>query len=141
MNNISNLEIKARYAETDMMGIIHHSVYPVWYEAARTEFIKMAGMTYTELEKGGIMFPLSELNCKYIHPVKYEDVVTVQTRLSKLSFAKIEFSYRVILDGQIMASGSSLHGFVDAKTFRPVSLKKVRPELYEKLQEMTLSEW
>lgn len=141
MNNISNLEIKARYAETDMMGIIHHSVYPVWYEAARTEFIKMAGMTYTELEKGGIMLPLSELNCKYIRPVKYEDVVTVQTRLSKLSFAKIEFSYRVMLDGQIMASGSSLHGFVDAKTFHPVSLKKVRPELYEKLQEMTLSEW
>lgn len=141
MNNISNLELKARYAETDMMGIIHHSVYPVWYEAARTEFIKMAGMTYTELEKGGIMLPLSELNCKYFRPVKYEDVVTVQTRLSKLSFAKIEFSYRVMLDGQIMASGSSLHGFVDAKTFRPVSLKKVRPELYEKLQEMTLSEW
>ena len=141
MNNISNLEIKARYAETDMMGIIHHSVYPVWYEAARTEFIKMAGMTYTELEKGGIMLPLSELNCKYFRPIKYEDVVTVQTRLSKLSFAKIEFSYRVMLDGQIMASGSSLHGFVDAKTFRPVSLKKVRPELYEKLQEMTLSEW
>ena len=141
MKNINELQITARYAETDMMGIIHHSVYPVWYEAARTEFIKMAGMTYTELEKGGIMLPLSELNCKYFRPVKYEDVVTVQTRLSKLSFAKIEFSYRVMLDGQIMASGSSLHGFVDAKTFRPVSLKKVRPELYEKLQEMTLSEW
>ena len=140
MNNINTLEIKARYAETDMMGIIHHSVYPVWYEAARTEFIKMAGLTYTELEKSGIMLPLSELKCKYLRPVKYEDVVTIQTRLSHLSFAKIEFSYRVILNGEVMATGSSLHGFVDANTFRPVSLKKQRPELYEKLQEMVIAE-
>ena len=56
--------IKARYAETDQMGIIHHSVYPVWYETARTEFIKTSGITYSQLEKKGIMLPLSEIGCK-----------------------------------------------------------------------------
>ena len=55
MEKINRLEITARYAETDMMGIIHHSVYPVWFEAARTEFIKMTGITYSELEKQGII--------------------------------------------------------------------------------------
>ncbi len=125
------LEITARYAETDMMGIIHHSVYPVWFEAARTEFIKMTGTSYTELEKKGVMLPLASLECKYIHPVHYEDKVTIETTVRKLSFAKIEFAYRVILDGQVMAEGSTVHGFVSSETFRPLSLKKVMPELFD----------
>ena len=141
MEKINRLEITARYAETDMMGIIHHSVYAVWFEAARTEFIKMTGITYSELEKQGIMLPLSELCCKYILPLHYEDRVIVETRISSMSFAKIEFSYRVMHEGNVTAEGKTLHGFVDSKTFRPVSLKKVRPELYEKLKEAETTDW
>lgn len=141
MEKINKLEITARYAETDMMGIIHHSVYPVWFEAARTEFIRMTGITYTELEKQGIMLPLAELTCKYLKPVHYEDRVTIETRLSKLSFAKIEFSYRVILDGTIMSEGSTLHGFVSSETFRPVNLKKLQPALYSQLSELLTQGW
>ncbi len=132
---IDRLCITARYAETDMMGIIHHSVYPVWFEAARTNYIKSLGVTYSELEREGIMLPLSELNCKYIRPLHYEDEVIIETIISKLSFAKIEFSYRAVFNGDVMAQGSTLHGFVDSKTFRPVNIKKIRPQLYEKLSE------
>ena len=57
----SESKIVARYAETDQMGIVHHSVYPVWYEVARTDFIKQVGMTYTQMEQIGIMLPLVEL--------------------------------------------------------------------------------
>ncbi len=141
MEKIDKLTITARYAETDMMGIIHHSVYPVWFEAARTHFIKSTGMTYSELERRGVMLPLAELSCQYILPIHYEDEVVVETRLSGLSFAKIEFSYRVILDGKTMAQGKTLHGFVDSKTFRPLSIKKVQPELYAKLKETISTEW
>lgn len=141
MEKTDKLTITARYAETDMMGIIHHSVYPVWFEAARTHFIKSTGMTYSELERRGVMLPLAELSCQYILPIHYEDEVVVETRLSGLSFAKIEFSYRVILDGKTMAQGKTLHGFVDSKTFRPLSIKKVQPELYAKLKETISTEW
>ena len=140
MEKINRLEITARYAETDMMRIIHHSVYAVWFEAARTEFIKMTGMSYTELEKNGIMLPLSELSCKYILPLHYEDRVTVETRVTKLTFSRIEFSYRVMLEGIKTAEGKTVHGFVDSSTFRPVSLKKTMPELFEKLSETVTSE-
>lgn len=138
---IDRLCITARYAETDMMGIIHHSVYPVWFEAARTNYIKSLGVTYSELERDGIMLPLSELNCKYIRPLHYEDEVIIETIISKLSFAKIEFSYRAVFDGNVMAKGSTLHGFVDSKTFRPVNIKKIRPQLYEKLSERFSDGW
>lgn len=141
MEKINKLSITARYAETDMMGIIHHSVYPVWFEAARTNFIKSTGITYSELEKQGIMLPLSELSCKYLLPLHYEDEVIVETRVSKLSFAKIEFSYRVLHNGEVTAQGMTVHGFVDSKTFRPVSLKKVKPDLYEILKQTVSTEW
>lgn len=133
MEKKNYLEITARYAETDMMGIIHHSVYPVWYEAARTEFIKMTGISYTELEKEGIMLPLTGLECRYIRPVHYEDRVTIETTVRKLSVSRIEFAYRVLLHGEVMAEGSTSHGFVSSETFRPLNLKKKRPELYELL--------
>ena len=127
------INITARYAETDQMGIIHHSVYPVWFEVARTEFIKTSGITYTQLEKNGVMLPLSELTCKYIYPVHYEDNVTIRVNIEKLSFAKITFGYKVILDGRVMSQGTTTPGFVDSNTFRPVNIKKVMPDFYEKL--------
>jgi len=128
-------QITARYAETDQMGIIHHSVYPIWFEAARTEFIKYSGITYTQLEQQGIMLPLAELTCRYLRPVHYEDRVTIITVTQKLSYAKIVFYYQVMLNGELMAEGTTTHGFVDSKTFRPVNLKKAMPEFYAKLQE------
>lgn len=133
-------KIVARYAETDQMGIIHHSVYPVWYEAARTDFIKYAGITYTQLEKMGVMLPLSELTCRYFRPVHYEDEVTIVTETLSLRAAKITFRYRVILNGELMAEGTTTHGFVSSETFRPVNLKKLMPEFYEKLSESVVAD-
>lgn len=125
--------ITARYAETDQMGIIHHSVYPVWFEVGRTEFIKMAGITYTQLEKDGVMLPLSELTCRYLRPVHYEDRVRLEVTIDKVSYAKIVFRYQVFLDGALMAEGTTTHGFVSSQTFRPVNIKKLMPDFYETL--------
>ena len=125
--------ITARYAETDQMGIIHHSVYPVWFEVGRTDYIKYAGITYTQFEKQGIMLPLTDLECKYISPVHYEDEVIIETFTKKVSFARVTFGYRVLLDGKVMAEGSTTHGFVSSTTFRPLNIKKVMPDFYRQL--------
>ena len=75
--------ITVRYAETDKMGIVHHSAYPIWFEIGRTDFIKQAGMPYSVMEEKGIMTPLTELNCKYYLPAYYEDELTVETRVRR----------------------------------------------------------
>ena len=49
---IAKTKILPRYAETDQMGIIHHSVYAIWYEQARTDFFNQVGIRYDEIEKG-----------------------------------------------------------------------------------------
>ncbi len=134
---ISKTELTVRYAETDQMGIVHHSVYPIWYEAGRTDYIKMFDMTYSQMEEAGVMMPLVNLSCHYGIPARYEDVVVVETRAIKLSAAKMIFYYEVKRksDGVLLGSGTTEHGFVDSKTFKPVNVKKKLPELFAKISE------
>lgn len=134
---ISKTELTVRYAETDQMGIVHHSVYPIWYEAGRTDYIKMFGISYTEMEAAGVMMPLINLTCHYGIPAKYEDVVVVETRATKLSAAKMVLYYEVKRksDGVLLGSGTTEHGFVDSKTFKSINVKKKIPELFAKISE------
>lgn len=127
----SQSKIIARYAETDQMGIVHHSVYPVWFEVARTDFIKQAGMTYSEMEQQGVMLPLAELTCRYFRPAFYEDELMVEVRISRLTPARIEFLYEVSnRDGELLTRGTTMHGWTD-KQLHPVNLRKYRPKIWE----------
>ncbi len=129
---MSHTEVTVRYAETDCMGVVHHSVYPVWFEIARTDFIKEAGMSYADMEKAGIMLPVTGISCRYRLPARYDDTLVITAEVTRLTPARIEFAYTVIKKGEegIIAEGTSSHGFVDSSTFRPLNLKKVMPELY-----------
>ena len=135
-------KITARYAETDRMGIIHHSVYPVWFEVGRTDYIKQCGMSYSEMEKSGVMTPLSELYCKYFKPAYYEDRLLIKTTVSKISAARITFNYQVVNEstGELLCVGSTVHGFVNTNTFRPVNSKKALPEIFEKINNNLVEE-
>jgi len=62
--------IRARYVETDQAGVVHHSVYPIWFEMGRTELLRAAGLAYKDLEAAGIFFVAVELFVKYHRPAK-----------------------------------------------------------------------
>lgn len=137
MAYISETYLTVRYAETDMMGIVHHSRYYPWFEMARTEFVKKTGMTYSEMEKAGVLLPLTETGAKYIYGLKYEDEVMVTCRLTKLSVARCEFEYEVyrLPDKTLASKGITKHGFVD-KDFKPINLKKTNPDIWERLKKL-----
>ncbi len=133
----STSEITVRYAETDCMGVVHHAVYPVWFEIARTDYIKNAAMSYSEMEKQGVMLPVTGISCKYRLPARYDDQLEITARITRLTPARIEFSYICRRKGcdEILTEGTSSHAFVDAKTFRPLNLKKAMPELYSRMEQ------
>ena len=123
-------QIKVKYQETDQMGVAHHSVYPVWYEEARTNFIKSClNISYSDIEKKGILFPLSKLNCKYIKPAQYEDILTIHTFLKNVTPVKLEFEYKIFKDNELINTGYTEHPFV-SKDFKLINLKKQNLELY-----------
>lgn len=131
----SETKVEVRYAETDKMGIVHHSVYPIWYELARTKFIKEIGITYSQMEEMGIMTPLSELYCKYIYPACYEDILTIRVHVSKITPARVVFNYKVYKEGieKPINIGTTTHGWV-GKNLHPINLKKEFPEIYSKIE-------
>jgi acyl-CoA thioester hydrolase len=92
--------LTVRYAETDRMGIVHHSNYPVWFEAGRTQFIKALGISYSEIEGRGFLLPLLELHCKYKGAARYEDEIIVRTTLKEISFTRVTFLYEVFKNGE-----------------------------------------
>ena len=135
---ISESKVVVRYAETDQMGIVHHSVYPIWFELARTDLAKQAGFPYSKMEEVGMMTPLVELHCKYKNPAHYEDELIVTATISNLSPVKVEFYYEVFHknNSKPICTGSTIHALVNSKDFRIVNAKKEFPEIYEILEKI-----
>lgn len=131
---ITETEIQVRYAETDQMGIVHHSNYAVWFEAARTDFFNQLGFKYSDMEDAGILLPLTDLACSYKKPARYEQTVTIRTRIERLTGVRIIFAYEVVaLDsGEVLAAGETRHAWTGAD-LRPLNLKKKKPVVYEAL--------
>lgn len=126
----------ARYAETDQMGIIHHSNYAVWFEAGRTDFLKKAGVTNSSIEERGVILPLYEMNCKFISPAKYEEEIMVVTSLISISRVRVIISYQVLDadNGTLLATGETKHAWTD-KTLKPVNAEKIIPDVYSILMQ------
>lgn len=131
MEKFSETFITVRYAETDMMGIVHHSRYYPWFEAARTDFIKKFGRSYREMEATGILMPLTETHAHYYAGLTYEDEAVVVCRLTEMGTAKCKFEYEVYRksDNKLTTTGYTKHGFVD-RNFRPINLKKTAYDMW-----------
>lgn len=127
---ISTSEIIVRYQETDQMGIVHHSVYPIWYEVARTDFCGKMGLRYSKMEAMGIMTPIYEVHSHYKSPARYDDVLTVQTTVKRLTPYRIEFQYEIYKEDTLIHCGETVHVWVDSKEFKPLNLKKYFPDVY-----------
>lgn len=134
---ISKSFVNVRYVETDKMGIVHHSVYPIWYEIARTDLSKLAGFPYSKMEEIGIMTPLIGLECRYMSPSYYDDTLTITAWVSKLTPARIEFSYEVFRkdNDKPINIGITTHAIVD-KNMKPINTKKLYPDVYQSLEKM-----
>lgn len=99
-----------RYSETDQAGVVHHSVYPIWFEMGRTELLRLNGTAYKDLEAAGIFFVVAQLNIKYLKPAKYDEKLELETTQSAISAVKIEHTYKLTRfpDKATLAEGSSV---------------------------------
>lgn len=101
--------IEVRYAETDQMGVVHHAVYPVWFEQARTEFFRVAGASYAQMEAEGFMSPVLELNVQYKNPTHYGEFVDVETTIERVGSVRFKFNYKVYVEGKLCTTGYTIH--------------------------------
>ena len=112
------IEIRVRYVETDRAGYLHHSCYLVYFEMGRTELLRQMGVTYDECEQRGIFYVVSRIECKFLAPARYDDVLTLTTRVVRTGRARIDHEYELTRDGQMLCRAWSTLACVD-RTGRP----------------------
>jgi len=111
------ITVVPRYAETDKGGVIHHSVYPVWFEMGRTELLRANGVAYRDLEAQGTFFVVAELRVKYRRPAFYDEELFLETTTSDVTPGKVEHTYKLTRrsTGLLLAEGSSVLACVTAE--------------------------
>lgn len=112
--SISTTQLRVRFAETDLMGIVHHSSYLLYFEAGRVEWLRDRGVTYADWAARGVHLPVVEANLVYKSPARFDDLVTVETMLSELRSVSLKYTYRVLRDGQLLAEGFTRLACIDA---------------------------
>jgi acyl-CoA thioester hydrolase len=109
-----NCTVKVRYAETDQMKVLHHSLWPVYWEVARGAFMESLGFPYGELEKDqGIYFPVISMGAEIEAPAYYDDTITLRCRVAELGRVKLRFHYEGWRGDTLLARGHSQHGVID----------------------------
>ena len=124
----ADAEIRVRYAETDQMGVVYHSNYFVWFEIGRVELCRQLGFEYKQMETEDDSFiVVARASCRYKRPARFDDVLTIRTRVADSQRRMIRFTYEIFnqSSGELLATGETLHVICD-RLGRPKSL----PEKY-----------
>lgn len=132
---------KIHYYETDKMAVVHHSNYARILEESRIDMMRYYGLPYEELEAKGYMIPVLELSSRFVESLKFGDTIKVVPKIDKINSFKFYVSY-IIYDEDMTTvkhTATSVHCFLNS-SFKPVSLKKEAPDMYEKLCSMMTEE-
>ncbi|MBJ6362041.1 acyl-CoA thioesterase [Paenibacillus sp. GCM10012307] len=146
--------LRVRYQETDRMQVVFHANYVNWFEIGRTEWVRYAGIPYAAIEEQGMLLPVTELECRFVKPARYDDQIVVCTRMKEFSPLRLAFESQIRLvgetteellglyaepPGELLVEGGTRHVWVD-RNFRPARLDKAAPELYALIQRAALDD-
>lgn len=113
---ISRQFIRVRFGETDLMGIVHHGTYISYFEVGRVEYMRRRGLDYNSWTELGIHLPVVEANVRYRKTARFDELLTIETRLTEMTRVKVRFDYRLLraCSDEIVAEGFTLLACVDA---------------------------
>ena len=101
--------LRVRYDECDPMGLVHHSNYLRYFEIARTELLRASGGRYRDMEAAGQLVVVAHVDCRYRSPARYDDLITIDVEITKVTAAKILHRYRVTRAANESCETTELH--------------------------------
>jgi acyl-CoA thioester hydrolase len=107
------LSIRVRYPEVDAMGYLHHSRYFQYFEMGRVELLRALGHRYADLERAGVFFVVVKVECRYKAPARYDEELTLLTRVVKQTAVRIDHAYELKRDNTVLAEGTTTIACVD----------------------------
>ena len=132
---ITEYTVETRYPECDAMGVVHHAVWPVWYEAARMDWLEKAGFPFALTKKLKVNPAMVELTMQYKAALGYPETVTVTVTPELLAPKKLALTYELRkADGTLAGTGRSFHIWTGPDN-RSYDLEQGLPEVYARLKE------
>jgi acyl-CoA thioester hydrolase len=110
---LSRIPIRVRFAETDLMGIVHHANYLLYFEEARVEYLARRGAVYREWVAQGIHFPLVDERVRYRQPAFFHDALSIETWIGEYSRVTFRFDFRVFRGEEVLAEAYTTVACVD----------------------------
>lgn len=119
--NEHDVQVRVRYSETDQMGVVYHGSYVPYFEIGRVEWLRNKGVSYKKLEESGVALPIVSMHLNYKKPARYDDMLTINTKLRNYSGVKIEFDCEIHNENhELLTTAHFILVFVDTKNGKPV---------------------
>ena len=129
--NYTTVEVRVRYVETDQMSFVHHSNYLKYFELARLEWLNFLGISYSQLEKSGVLMPVVRASAEYIKPLFFDESFKITVSLIDPPKATLKFQYVVVNSKNItVCKGETVLAFLSKKTMRPTKCPKILNEKF-----------
>lgn len=106
---ISVIEHRVNYSETDQMAFAYHANYLIWFDMARTEYLRRTGLTYRELEARGTYLAVTEARVRFRQPARYDDLLRIRCWARDVASRRVIFGYAVerAETGELLATGET----------------------------------
>ncbi len=95
---------RVRFEEVDLMQIVWHGRYPSYLEDGRAAFGEKYGLGYHDMYREKFMAPIVQMHIDYHEPLLFPDDFTIITRLHWSDAVKMNFSYKIMKDPDIVVA-------------------------------------
>ncbi len=131
--------VRVYYEDTDAGGVVFYANYLKFMERGRTEWLRALGVEQRQLlEETGIGFVVVQLDMQYRAPAKLDDQLIVQTTLTQVGRASLNFAQRIILSGKVLTEGNIRVGSVKLSSLKPTALPSPLLEMIKNLEKGSL---
>jgi acyl-CoA thioester hydrolase len=87
-----NYQIRVFYEDTDFSGYVYHANYLKYCERARSDYLRLIGVDQNAMFAAGQAFVVRKMDCEFLRPAKFEDVLEVETKLVEMGGARFELA-------------------------------------------------
>jgi acyl-CoA thioester hydrolase len=123
MPSLFTWTVRVYYEDTDAGGIVFYANYLKFFERARTEWLRAAGVDQQALiKREGAAFVVKNATIDYHAPARLDDEITLTLAIEKLGRASIAFVQKAYRGELLLVEASVKVGCVDIATVRPRSL-------------------
>ena len=131
MSTVFTWNIRVYYEDTDAGGVVYYANYLKFFERARTEWLRSAGVSRHEMETTfGAIFVVKSAAVDYHRAAKLDDELKLVFAIKKMGRASIQFHQEVWRGPELLTTGLVKIACVDTQTLRPCPIPE---EVWSKL--------